>query len=223
MKELSIFIDESGDAGEVSHYYLITLLFHDQDETIDEALKPYEADLVNRSLSPIPMHLGPLLNGNDAYKGLDISIRKKYLSSFRIMASHLAFSYKTLTYEKKRFSNDKLLNIMRRDLTDLLFNNIEWLQSFDVVKVYYDDGQQIVTKAIHNAIEYVLAKNAIIYRDAKPSDYVFLQVADYICTLELTAVKFQDHNATKTDETFFGQWGAFKRNFLKKLRKHRLE
>ena len=103
-----------------------------------------------------------------------------------------------------------------------LFDNIEHLQSFDAVKVYYDDGQEIVTKAIHDAIEYVLAKNAIIYRDAKPSDYVLLQVADYICTLELTAIKFQDHMETKTDLAFFGKWGSFKKNYLRKLRRKRL-
>ena len=224
MSELSIFIDESGDAGETSRYYLITLVFHSQSESMAEALEPYKIDLTNRGLIPIPLHLGPLLNGNDDYRGLDISARKSYLSSFRVMLPHLPFSYKTFAYEKKRFDGDeKLLNAMRRDLTDFLFDNIEYLQAFDAVKVYYDDGQGIVTKAIHDAIEYVLAKNAIIYRDAKPSDYVFLQVADYICTLELTAIKFNDNAATKTDLTFFGQWGSFKKNYLRKLRRKRLD
>ena len=37
MKELSIFIDESGDFGEVKErpaYYLVTFVFHDQKEDI---------------------------------------------------------------------------------------------------------------------------------------------------------------------------------------------
>ncbi|MDD6627099.1 MAG: hypothetical protein PUF03_02475 [Lachnospiraceae bacterium] len=37
MKELSIFIDESGDFGEITErpaYYLVTLLFHDQKNEI---------------------------------------------------------------------------------------------------------------------------------------------------------------------------------------------
>lgn len=29
MEELSIFVDESGDAGETSTYYLITIVLHD--------------------------------------------------------------------------------------------------------------------------------------------------------------------------------------------------
>lgn len=37
MKELSIFIDESGDFGEITErpaYYLVTLLFHDQPQEL---------------------------------------------------------------------------------------------------------------------------------------------------------------------------------------------
>ncbi len=39
MKELRIFIDESGDFGEIKEipaYYLITFVFHNQDNSIEE-------------------------------------------------------------------------------------------------------------------------------------------------------------------------------------------
>ena len=39
MRELSIFIDESGDFGEASKqsaYYLVTFVFHEQDKDISE-------------------------------------------------------------------------------------------------------------------------------------------------------------------------------------------
>ncbi len=38
MKELSVFIDESGDFGDVKEcpaYYLVTFVFHNQDNDID--------------------------------------------------------------------------------------------------------------------------------------------------------------------------------------------
>jgi hypothetical protein len=41
VKELSVFIDESGDFGEYSPhspYYIITMVFHDQSNDIREAL-----------------------------------------------------------------------------------------------------------------------------------------------------------------------------------------
>ena len=42
MKELSVFIDESGDFGEITErpaYYLVTLLFHDQKNEIASNVK----------------------------------------------------------------------------------------------------------------------------------------------------------------------------------------
>ena len=42
-KELSIFVDESGDRGGKARYYLLTLVFHDQAESITEAVTGYEA------------------------------------------------------------------------------------------------------------------------------------------------------------------------------------
>ena len=48
MKELSIFIDESGDFGEYderSPYYIISMVFHDQGISIFEAVLPKEYKL----------------------------------------------------------------------------------------------------------------------------------------------------------------------------------
>ena len=45
MKELSVFIDESGDFGEITErpaYYLVTLLFHDQKNDITSNVKRLE-------------------------------------------------------------------------------------------------------------------------------------------------------------------------------------
>lgn len=38
MSELSVFVDESGDLGGVSNYYLVTLVFHDQNDAIVERI-----------------------------------------------------------------------------------------------------------------------------------------------------------------------------------------
>ena len=44
-KELSIFVDESGDRGGKARYYLLTLVFHNQADSIAEAVTGYEAKL----------------------------------------------------------------------------------------------------------------------------------------------------------------------------------
>ncbi|MDE5865797.1 MAG: hypothetical protein K2H31_04250 [Lachnospiraceae bacterium] len=50
MKELSVFIDESGDFGEVRErpaYYLVTFVFHNQDNNIDQQVVKLEEDIKN--------------------------------------------------------------------------------------------------------------------------------------------------------------------------------
>ena len=99
---------------------------------------------------------------------------------------------------------------------NLIFDNLSYLQEFDKVKVYYDDGQYVVTKALHDAVEYALSTNAVMYKDGSPKDYRLAQAADLICTIELTALKFEAKEATKTDDRFFGARSSFKKNWLKK-------
>lgn len=36
---------------------------------------------------------------------------------------------------------------MRRDISNFMFDNLAFFQSFDDVKVYYDDGQDVVSRA----------------------------------------------------------------------------
>lgn len=47
---------------------------------------------------------------------------------------------------------------------------------------------------------------------------IWLQVADCICTMELTALKYADKSSTATDEKFFGSWLQFGRGILNAAR-----
>lgn len=108
---------------------------------------------------------------------------------------------------------------MRRNIVNFLFDNLAELQAYDAVKVYYDNGQHSIAESLHLAIEYALSKDAVVYRSAQPSEYRLSQAADYICTMELTAIKYAEHAATATDEKFFGKWSDFKKGILKETRK----
>ncbi len=50
MPELSIMCDESGEWGEMSEYYLVTLVFHDQSADLDPYLTRYQAHLKDSGL-----------------------------------------------------------------------------------------------------------------------------------------------------------------------------
>lgn len=46
--------------------------------------------------------------------------------------------------------------------------------------------------------------------------------ADFVCTMEFTALKYLSHTTTATDEKFFGSWSMFKKGILKEVRAKRL-
>ncbi len=223
MSELSILVDESGDMGTVSKYYLITLVFHDQRDSLTKRIRTYEQSLRQESLPDQVFHLSPLINAHDDYANMDSRKRKRLLSLFRAFTDHLPFLYRTFAYRKAEYSNNEaLLNRVKRDIVNYLFDHLEFFQSFDTVKVYYDNGQPLVTSALHQAIDYALSRDAVVYRDASPTKYRLLQVADYACGIELTAIKYNNREQASTDALFFGKWADFKRNHIRKLRKHLL-
>ena len=221
MRELSVFIDESGDLGEMSRYYLVSFVFHDQANGIGECVAKYEASLRERGLRIVPMHVGPLINGNDDYRGLDKTTRACMLSAFRVFAQNLPFSYRCIAYRKSDLGKnvDRFPQRMEQDVTDIINENLEHLQTFDSVKIYYDNGQSQVTAIVHSAFEKTLSKKALVCRNANPTQFHLLQAADYICTLELTEIKYQHHEETATDKIFFGTHATFRKNFLRRLRK----
>lgn len=224
MKELSVFVDESGNNRKDSRYYLLTLVFHNQDESIAGLINGYEDALAVNELNNVPLHLGPLVRGNDAYTNMDVRTRRKYLSIFRSFTNKVPFAYHTFAYDKRRFSDDKsLFTTMRRDLVNFLFDHIDFFQSFSGTKIYYDNGQEEVTKVLHSGFEYALGKQSVIYRSGRPKDYRLQQIADYACGIELAALKYERGEQSRTESIFLGTRREFMKNFLKKLRKHRLD
>lgn len=102
---------------------------------------------------------------------------------------------------------------------NLLFDHLQLFQSFDDVKVYYDDGQDIARQALDQSIGFVLSKGVVERRKTSMTDYRLEQVADYLCTIELASVKYATKENDETYNKFFGGIGAFKKNWLKQARR----
>ena len=102
-RDLSIFVDESGDRGGKARYYLLTLVVHDQSEGIADKVSRYEQSLASSDLPNIPFHSEPLLNGHGPYEGIDLQARKKMLYSFNVLVQRLPVSYRTFVYRRSEF------------------------------------------------------------------------------------------------------------------------
>lgn len=224
MKEISVFCDESGGENGHSRYCLVTLVFHDQDDDIAELIESYREALDKNGLPYIPFHTSPCMNGHDAYEGMNIELRKKMLVQFFIFQRLLPYRYRTFVYRRSEVcTREKFAMRFRRDLAVFISDNLGFFQSFDRVKIYYDGGQDMVSQALHAAIDYMLSKNAVLYKYAASQRYCLSQVADFICTMELTAIKFENRELTPADEKFFGLSSSkFKKLYLRHIRKKRL-
>ena len=223
-KTLSCFVDESGDRGGKARYYLLTLVLHNQTDDISEKIACYEDALRQANLPNIPFHSEPLLNGHGSYEGLPIESRKKLLYSFNVLAQRLPITYFTFVYRRSEFEDLVSLSVrMKRDISSLLFKHLEYFQSFEEVKVYYDNGQDIVKQALDQSISFVLSKGVVERRKTSMTDYRLEQVADYLCTIELAAVKYAAHEDGETYNKFFGGVGTFKKNWLKQARRKLLQ
>jgi hypothetical protein len=100
VRELSVFADETGGQGGHSHYYAVTLVFHDQRDTLRETIHRYETSLVEKGLPDVPLHAGPLLTGHEEYEHMSIVTRKALLVSFFILLQHLPVQYHTFLYRR---------------------------------------------------------------------------------------------------------------------------
>ena len=224
MAELSIFVDESGSDDLREPYYLLTLVFHNQDASVREAIGLYEQSLIARDMPNIPFHATPLMTGHCEYEGLALETRSRLLNAFRVFVRHLPIRYKLFEFRMKEFgSKDDMSRAMRKRFVEFFFDNLSSFQAFDEIKIYYDGGQGSITDALHKAVDLVFFKSAVVYRSATASEYRLSQVADSICTLELAARKYRDHRLTPTYEKFFGGWQKFKKGPYKELLKLRME
>lgn len=79
-----------------------------------------------------------------------------YFSSF---VRKLPISYITLAYRRSQFEDPaRLMERMGRDISSAMVEHLGFFQSFDDVKVYYDNGQDIVKQALDRSVGKVLSK-----------------------------------------------------------------
>ena len=100
-------------------------------------------------------------------------------------------------------------------LSAFVRGHLEYLQSFDKIIIYYDNGQVEVNKILSSVFNIFLEN--VEFRKVIPAEYRLFQVADLICTLQLTELKLQNHRLSKSDMLFFRDERTLKKNYLKPM------
>lgn len=221
---LNLHIDETGNQDLSEGRYLVAVVLHEHDADIATPIKTYEGRLRQAGLEDVPFHGKDLLHGNEAYQHVSVGDRKRLLTQFARLVRSLPVTYVTLRYDvADTHSQEELEARIRRDLAALVFDHLDYFQSFDSIAVYYDDGQHAVSAALHDALDFVLARNVADYRDADHGARRLLRAADYICTVERAAMAYDAGLQTRTHERFFGSRRSFMQSYMKQLVRKRLD
>lgn len=221
MRELSIFIDESGDFGPYephAPYYLITLVFRNQADSIDKDVEFLRRRVVAQGFPEgHAVHAGPLIRREADYSSLGMIERRRLFRSLFDFMRRVRIGFKTFVFRKREFNNhDALVSRMSREIGAYIRENLAFFQSFDRIVVYYDGGQKEITTIINSVLNVLLE---VEVRRVRPSDYRLFQAADMICTLDLLAAKANEGTLSKSEREFFGGVRDLRKNYLKPLAK----
>ena len=221
MKELSIFIDESGDFGEYavhSPYYIITMIFHDQSDDINPSISKLNQELFYLQLDDLCIHTGPIIRKEEIYRNMNIPERRRIFNKMVAFIRQINIRYKCFYIEKKHIDDVvEATGKLSKQISQFVRDNYEEFLSFDDVKLYYDNGQVEVSKILSSVFNALLPNP--IFRKVMPTEYKLFQVADLLCTMELVRLKMENNLFSKSEMAFFGNIRDLKKNYLKPLSK----
>ena len=145
IKRLNIFIDESGDFGFVdgsSDLYAISFTLHESADSIATELRH-----LNEKLSALNydgmIHLAYLIAKRGDYSHFDFERRKRIFWAIFYFSIRVKVKIKTIIIDKKYINKKMQLNTaLAREINQFINDNRRYLESFDKIVIYYDNGQE---------------------------------------------------------------------------------
>ena len=221
MKELSIFIDESGDFGEYDYhspYYIIAMVFHNQQNDVQPAISRLYQELSYLNLDNLCIHTGPIIRKEEIYVNMSVDERRRIFNKMVAFIRQIDIRYKCFYIEKRHISDVvEASGKLSRLISGFIRGHYEDFLAFDDVKIYYDNGQVEVSKILSSVFNALLPNP--IFRKVMPSEYKLFQAADLLCTLELVKLKLENNIFSNSEKNFFGNIRDLKKNYLKPLGK----
>ena len=227
-RTLSVFVDESGrfqhpDA--LSRFYIVGLVFHDQDADISEAVRQLDANAEELGLDheAFVFHAGPLIRMEKGYGVMNRRFRGRIFDRMMTFARHVDFRYHCLCVDKKYIDSSlQILSRLKGQLEDFIRVHHDELTRLGRVKVYYDCGQSPVTNLLHDVFKDI-GCSVEFAQKVEPRNYKLFQVADLICTVTLIEQKLLsgDH-MSESEHRFFGGPKAFMHNVMRKIKRKEL-
>ena len=222
---LSIFIDESGDFGELKEkpaYYLVTLVFHDQSKDISDNVKRLEESIKNSGFDIEYIHSAPIIRREDVFKNYTLDERRSLIYKILNFTTSLPIVHATVAINRNTAENKiKLSGRISREITKIFQKYSDFFNKFERLILYYDGGQSELS-AILSAVFSAHLDN-VEFRKAEPQNYRLLQTADFICTVELLKIKRDENRLSKSETGFFYKPQELKKTFIKAIDKKNID
>ena len=187
---------------------------HDQDYNIDSELVKLENELANAGYPNHCVHAGPIIRQEAEFRFEDMHVRKKILKKLMSFFRQIDIKCKTVYIEKKHIVDEvEAAGKLAKELSRFIRDNLQYFLSFDIIKIYYDNGQVEVNKILSSVFNVLL--DNVEFRKVIPADYRLFQVADLICTLQLLELKLENHILSNSEKLFFENERTLKKNYLK--------
>ena len=223
LKELSVFVDESGDFGSYrqhSPYYIVTMVFHNQSVNIEPNILHMLEKLNLAGFSDNLIHAGPLIRREYEYENLSLLERKRMFNILYNFTRTADISYKSIVVEKRQLVEEIDLHIqLTKLISAFIKDNLEVFLSYDRIVVYYDYGQRKLTHIIISLFNALLSN--VDFKKVSPEHYKLFQATDMLCTLELLAIKSQKNTLSKSELVFFDSKKDLYKSYLKSIYKKR--
>ena len=211
---LSCFVDETGAFGEYdAHcpYYMVSVVLHDQNDSIEAQLNGMEQYLSDLGYSHHAIHAGPLVRRESDYLNLQMEDRKKIFNLLFNFARKVPIRYFCIKVRKSECKDaDDLDARLTKAIKNQVLKDEEYWYAFDKIIIYYDNGQKALKRVLNITFNSLFSDVEV--RKVQPADYRLFQVADLFCTLELTLAKIEMGRFSNSEDEFFTDHMSSKRN-----------
>ena len=127
-------------------------------------------------------------------------------------------SYHNIVVNKKEADNKmKLSAKIAKMLSQFIRDNLSFFTDYEKIIIYYDYGQQELGFIINTILNTMFSN--VEFRHVSPKQYKLLQVADFICSMELLKQKRDENLLTKSESNFFYKPQELSKNYLKSIKK----
>ena len=222
IKRLNIFIDESGDFGFVdgsSDLYAVSFTLHESSDSIQNELKYLNEKLAKLKYDGM-IHLAYLVAKRGDYSHFNLEQRKSIFWAIFYFSCRVKVKIRTVVIDKKYINKKMQLNTaLAREIGKFIIDNQEYINSFDKVVIYYDNGQETLA----TILDTLFATNPRVERkiDFDHKQKRLFQVSDMLTVIDKLDYKRKNKMPFTNAEKFFFKGKDF-RHIIDLLRNKRI-